>query len=512
MKHALPLLSACALLAASALRTPAAAADWPMFGNTPQNLSDNPFEQGIFTFSVNELAPKWIATTGASVSARAAVVSGVAYFPDWAGNIYALNVQNGQAIWHTNLQSYGFVPGTISRTSPVVAGGTVYIGTLTGAYLVALDAATGKLKWLTQLDSNAAAALTGSAALSDGVLYTGVSSTEEFLTANPNYVCCSFRGSVVAVNAANGKIVWKTFTVPTGYTGGAAWGSNPVVDTTRQTIYIGTGNNYTTPTDPAYRNCISGGGTMTKCFSKEDHFDSMLALDLKTGAIKASRRLSSSDDWNVACTEVAGGVGECPVNPGPDADFGSAPQEITAKLPSGGTRTIIGAGQKNGIYSAFDPDTLKLIWAKQVGPGSFLGGMEWGSASDGKRIYVAVANFNNIAYKGGTAGSWSALDPANGAVLWRTPDPNASIDLGPLAVANGVVYAPSMAGGATQANMFALNADNGQVLWSYPSGGSVIAGATIVDSVVFWGSGYTNLGIPGYTGNTKFYAFSLGGH
>jgi polyvinyl alcohol dehydrogenase (cytochrome) len=113
--------------------------------------------------------------------------------------------------------------------------------------------------------------------------------------------------------------------------------------------------------------------------------------------------------------------------------------------------------------------------------------------------------------RAGRAGSWNALDPATGALLWRTPDPNGALDLGPLAVANGVVYAPSMAGAPSQASMFALNAGTGDILWSYAAGSSVIAGASIVDGSVYWGAGYTNLGLPGMTGNTKFYAFSLGG-
>jgi polyvinyl alcohol dehydrogenase (cytochrome) len=145
-----------------------------------------------------------------------------------------------------------------------------------------------------------------------------------------------------------------------------------------------------------------------------------------------------------------------------------------------------------------------------VGPGSSLGGIMWGSATDGKRIYVAIANVSGIPYSGGQAGSWSALDPATGKILWQTPDPNGAFDLGPLAVDNGVVFAPSMAGGATDKNMFALDAATGRILWGYAAGGSVMAGATIVKNEVYWGSGYPHLSIPGRTGNNKFYAFTLG--
>ncbi len=154
-------LSGCAVLAMVAMPRPAAATDWPMFGDSTLNLSDNPSENLINKLTVVQLKPKWVATTSGDVSARAAVVNGVAYFPDWGGNIWAVNVNTGQTIWHNTLASYGFLPGTISRTSPAVEGGTVYIGTQKSAYLVAIDAATGKQKWGTQLDSHPVALLTG---------------------------------------------------------------------------------------------------------------------------------------------------------------------------------------------------------------------------------------------------------------------------------------------------------------------------------------------------------------
>ena len=120
---------------------------------------------------------------------------------------------------------------------------------------------------------------------------------------------------------------------------------------------------------------------------------------------------------------------------------------------------------------------------------------------------IADGSVSDLPGLAGSAGSWAALNPNTGSILWQTADPNGAIALGPVAVANGVVYAPSMGGGATAPTMLALNAATGQILWSFASGASVNAGATIVDGTVFWGSGYTHLGIPGYTGNNKFYAF-----
>jgi polyvinyl alcohol dehydrogenase (cytochrome) len=503
--------------------------DWPMFGQNPANTATN-VENSISPKTASSLKMKWAVTTGGDVSARAAIVSGVAYFPDWGGNLWALNAGNGSVIWSHQLSDYGLATGTVSRTSPAVVNGLVYIGTQYNAsspassgWLLAINAATGTLAWKTQpVTSNPFPVITGSPAVVNGVVYVGMTSNEEFAAAagSLNYTCCSVSGSVVAVNAATGALIWRTDTVPAGYSGGAVWGSNPVVDVARNMIYVGTGNNYSVPTDPAYTGCISGGGSAASCQSPNNHADSILALDMTTGAIKWANRLETwnqssppypypfangSDFWNVDCFVT---FTNCPAGTGPDYDFGSAPNEITYQGSDGKSHTILGAGQKSGIYYALNPDTGAVLWQTQVGPGAALGGIEWGSASDGTRIYVAIGNLYGISYAAGSAGSWAALDPATGAILWQKADPNGAIDIGPMAVANGVVYAGSMGGAATAPSMFALNASTGDTVWSFASGASVIAGATIVNGTVYWGSGYAHLGIPGYTGNNKFYAFA----
>ncbi len=516
------------LVLATLAAAPLMAQDWPMFGQDLTNQAAAS-QTSITTGNVGRLAPKWIFTTGGDVSARATVVDEVVYFPDWTGNLYAVNGDNGHLIWSHKFSDYGLATGTVSRNAPTVVDGVLFIGTqyvspgATG-WLLAIDARSGRLIWKTQPDtSNSFPVITSSPVVAFGIVFVGMTSNEEFAAANPTYPCCSARGSVVAVNAFNGAKLWQTFTVPAGYSGGAVWGSNPVVDLERGTVFVGTGDNYSHPTDPAYLACIAAGGVESTCLPASDHVDSIIALSMWDGHVKWAQRMvtwyqpgvtNGSDDWNVGCVVPPGT--NCPANlsyspTGPDFDFGSAPNEITYNGRHG-WKTIIGAGQKSGIYYAFDPDSGAPLWQTQVGPGSSLGGIEWGSASDGNRIYVAIANLYGIPYSGGNAGSWAALDPATGAIQWQTPDPNGSIDLGPLAVANGVVYGESMAGTATAPTMFALDASSGHALWSYAAGSSVIAGATISGDTVYWGSGYAHLGIPGYTGNNKFYAFSKNGH
>ena len=505
---------------------------WPMFGQNPMNTANN-LDFAISKASVGKLAPKWTFKTGGDVSARAAIVRGVAYFPDWAtpatsSNLWAVDANSGRQIWKHTLSDYGLPTPTHSRTTPAVVGGVLYLGTQEGAWLLAIDAQTGNLIWKTELETvDPYAVITTSPVVASGLVFAGIASTQEGVL-TPGFVATA-RGSVVAVHAVGGHILWKTYTLPSsGYAGAGVWGGNPVVDDFRGTVFVGTGNNYAAPTDPAYVSCVGKGGTPASCLSPDDLSDSILALDMFTGRIKWSKRLmdwnqagitNGTDFWDVNC--LYGLPYGCPKPTGPDYDFGSAPNEITY-FGRRGLTTIIGAGQKSGIYYALDPDTGHVIWQTQVGPGSALGGMEWGSASDGERIYVAISNLNGIPVgtNGNFGGLWAAIDPDTGTVLWRTPDPNNAVDPGPVTVVNGVVYAASMATNAPFVpgqnlgkvpSMFAMDASTGKILWSFDAGSSVIAGASMANGTVYWGSGYTHLPLPGFTGNNTFYAFTVNG-
>src|SRR5262244_3550578 len=229
----------------------AGSGDWPMFG---QNLSNSASGGNLLGDPAN-LKIKWTFTTGGDVSARAAVVNGLVYFPDWQGNLYAVNASTGKQIWSHQLSDYsssaGIIsPGTFSRTSPTVVNGFVYIGTQyvssgpTG-WLLKINATTGALVWKTQPDtSNPFPVITASPVVANGSVYVGMTSNEEYAASDPSYPCCSVRGSVAAVSAADGSFRWQRFTTPVGYSGANVWGSNPVVDMGRGTVFVGTGNNY----------------------------------------------------------------------------------------------------------------------------------------------------------------------------------------------------------------------------------------------------------------------------
>lgn len=114
-----------------------------------------------------------------------------------------------------------------------------------------------------------------------------------------------------------------------------------------------------------------------------------------------------------------------------------------------------------------------------------------------------------------TGGSWAALDPDTGKIIWQRPDPQTEAlngetvgvwDLAPVTAANGVVYVASMA--KTGNEFYALDGATGKILWVQSAGSSVNAAPAIVDGFVYWGSGYSRSRAEG-NGNNKFFAFAL---
>ena len=503
------------ILALSSVAAVPNSAVWQTSGQSITNWRYQPMENKISNSNAASLKVKFAEpnTAGADVSATPSVADKTVYFPDWKGNLFSVDANTGVVNWSVNLASLTGIPGMFSRSTPTIVGNSLIVGTQNDAWLLAISRNKGQLLWMKQLDSHPAAVLTQSPAYFNGTLYIGVSSSEENLAANPNYHCCTFRGSMLAVDAKTGNILWKTYTIPEnggipgGYSGNAVWGSTPAIDPSRKLVYIGTGNNYTVPAD------VADGST---AIDPADYTDALLALDLNTGNIVWADSLMglTADAWTVACFATSQpGLTNCPDPKGPDYDFGQAPMLISTVI-AGKKQDLVVAGQKSGILWAVDASTGQKIWRTDTGVGSALGGMEWGAATDGKRIYVANA----------AGGFWAAYDPTTGANIWTTNDPNPyntsyyAKDISPLSVANGVVYAGSLGGNPDQATtnptMFALDAATGQILWQFASGASVAAGPAIANGVVYWGSGYKRfcpplacLGAP--AGQHNFYAFSV---
>jgi polyvinyl alcohol dehydrogenase (cytochrome) len=359
------------------------------------------------------------------------------------------------------------------------------------------------------------------------VIYQPYSSFEEAIAADPNVECCTFRGSVVALDAATGKKLWQTFTIaesskPTqkssagkqmrGPSGAGIW-STPTIDEQRGVIYVATGDNYSDPP------------TTTS--------DAVLAMDLKTGELLWSKQLTQSDAFNTGCS-VPGGA-NCPESKGPDFDFGQPP--ILVQL-GGGKRALV-IGQKSGMAHALDPDQKgAIIWQTRLSPGSALGGSQWGSAADSQRMYVAVSEIGiggvpdpkspqgyRLVLDPKKGGGLYALDLRTGKVQW-TAKPilcaDTRTDCSPAQTAAVTAIPGVVFSGAADGHLRAYSATTGEVLWDTDTerefsatngkaahGGSMdVAGPAIVNGMVFVNSGYGQWG--GMAGNA-FLVFSVDG-
>jgi polyvinyl alcohol dehydrogenase (cytochrome) len=473
---------------------------------------------GLTAAQVPQLKLKWAFGFDGDISAfsQPSVIGNQVFIGSAGGVVHALRADSGCLQWtfHAN--------GPI-RSAIVAAPGNgtqvLLFGDLTG-WFYALDASNGQLVWRKRPDDHEAVRLSAPPVVHDGIAYVAVASWEESRSLNPEYPCCTFRGSIVAMRVRDGSVVWKTHTIPTsaastgktatgtptfGPSGAAVWGA-PTLDLKRRRLYITTGNNYSKP------------ATTTS--------DSIMALDLDTGRIVWSKQVLPSDVYNSACSTTPVGA-TCPEGNGPDYDFGSpailvttTPFDKAQGAPSnsrGGGRELLLAGQKSGVVWAFDPDKNgEVMWETRVGQGGINGGVQWGMASDGEYVYAASSDA--VATRTATArildpkvgGGLTALRLADGSPAWRaapppcTDRPNCSpAQSAALTAIPGVVFSGSLDG-----HLRAYSSRDGSVIWdvdtirSYDtvngvkgSGGAIDGpGAVVSGGMVFVNSGYMRFG------------------
>ena len=518
---------------------------WLMIGHDVANTRTQPHEPRLNPRNVSRLMPRWIATTAGDVSATPAVVmgeddwdsdshddrdddrgkgdddgegdrghmrrDGAVYFPDWGGMLWKLDAATGAVVWSRPISAYNGIPNSISRTSPAYARGAIFIGDLNGN-MMGVDAATGNLRWITELDPNPNTIVTGSPVVLGNRLYIVTSS------AGGGVARSIFRGSLLALDIEIGRIVWQTFVlpdnggVPGGFAGGA-FVNSPTIDREHGLIYAAAGQLYNQPASVTACLAAAPEGWSEACFPAGAYFNSVIAFDLRTGRPRWSFRGAAPDARELGCGEQP--PAWCPAwqNNFSVWDFAGSSANVFQARVKGRQRSVVGIGQKSGVYWAFDARSGRRLWATLVGHADDPGGIQWGTAMDGKRIYAAIGHnrvatpYTLVSGETITGGSWAALNPSTGEILWQTADPQDAPDLGALTAAHGVVYAGSMAHLGDQ--MYALNAATGEILWRFPAGGSVVAGPAVVDGTVYWGSGYARTG---GIGNNKFYALSVDGH
>ncbi len=519
---------------------------WPMIGHDPANTRSQPFERTIGPSNVHGLAVKWTAPTTGDVSATPAVADGAVYFGDFGGTLWKLDAETGEVIWSHLVADYTGITGDLARTSPSVFKDILVVGDLKAPKLLGIDTKTGALRWITDVHPDPKGIMTGSPVLAGDTIFTGVSASG---ASGPN---ATFRGAIVAVDARTGHLLWRTYSlpdnggVPGGYAGATMF-SPPAVDVSAGLVYGTFGQPYTEPASVTACHAAHGGFTES-CELPGAYLKSVVAFDMKTGAPRWSYRVQGHGPWLQACGHQPAAVTWCASEAdGEKWDIGGSGVNVMRLHRRGRhdgddhdgddhdgddheVRDVVGLGGKSGVYILLDAKTGAFIWSSLIGPGGDQGGMEWGTATDGHRIYVSITNHHHISYKltangalTGTAvtgGSWAALDSITGQILWQTADPQVETlpgvgvvgvwDLAPVTVAHGVLYAASMAKLAFQNQMFALDAATGQILWQFGAGSSVNAGPAVVDGTVYWGAGYARSGVEG-SGNRQFFAFSLGG-
>jgi len=498
---------------------PNAGARWIGWG---QNTNNTRFQDGtgagIAASDVPRLKVKWAFGFPGDLQsyAQPTIAGGRVFVGSWGGKVYSLSAASGCIHWFYEAGS-----GVRSAINIARVGGrdVAFFGDGT-ATMHAVDAASGQLLWKTDVEDFPVGRITGSPTYYNGRLYVGIASGEEASGALPTYECCKFRGSVVALDAATGKQVWKTYTIeepkPTtknavgtqlwGPSGAPVWAS-PAVDPKLNVLYVTTGNNYSDPTSPTS--------------------DAFMALDLNTGQIKWAKQMTPKDAYTAACRLPD--KTNCAESNGPDFDFSSSPILVT--LANG--RRMIVAGQKSGIVHALDPDKGgEVLWQTRVGRGGTMGGVQWGSAADQQNVYVALSDIGRVmlTYSNNTdadpkqGGGMFALRLEDGERVWYTPPPGCGTRPRCSPAQSAAVSAlPGVAfSGSVDGHIRAYSAADGKIVWDFDTiraydtvngvaarGGSIDGpGPAIGGGLVLVNSGYPTAG--GTPGNVLL-AFSVDG-
>ena len=455
---------------------------------------------GITPQTVGGLQLKWVFDYPGATRARSqpTVDGDTVYVGSQSGTVHAIDLHSGCLHW-------AFKADTEVRAAVSIGHGTagaatvLYVGDTNGN-LYALNAKDGSLRWRSSLADHKDVTITGSPKLFEGKLFVPMSSREWAVAADPNYRCCTFRGGVAAFDAASGKMLWKSYSIPqepretgkkngigipiVGPAGAPVWNS-PTIDEKRRLLYVGTGESYTSPA--------------------ADTSDAVLAFALDTGKLVWSRQLLAGDAWNMSC--FIGSSVNCPEQNGPDLDIGAPP--ILVSLANG--KDVLVVGQKSGVVHALDPQAKgAVLWQRKIGHGGYAGGVHWGMAVAGETVFAPNAD----TYFGGPTDTprfpgLFALDVASGAQKWFTPavdgckpehkpacDPGFSA---PATAVPGLVFA-----GAFDGQLRAFDSQSGKVLWTYATnreftsvsgrkahGGSIeSAGPVVANGYVLVNSGY----------------------
>ncbi len=489
-------------------------ASWNGWGNDIDNSRFQPAPAaGLTATDVPRLKLKWAfgIPYGAETSGQPSVVGGRVFFGEDTGFAYSVNAATGCVYW-------SYRADAPIRTAALVArihrNGRAVDAVFYGdkrANVYALDVRTGALLWKRNLSPRLLSHITGAPVFYDGRIYVGLAGSEELVSSDPHYPCCTYRGSLWALDADTGKVIWRTYTIPEpphptkkneigtqlwAPAGASIWDA-VTIDPKQHAIYAGIGNAFTDP--PA---ALS---------------DSVAAFDMKTGKVLWHYQGVHGDASPGGCFGPGPRGAECPKVEGPDWDYGDSP--ILRTLPDG-KRVLVDAN-KGGYVVGLDPDHGgKVLWKADLSAGRPGGPIQvqilWGGAADDKNVYYPL-----------NGGAVAAVRLSDGKIAWRVPikPSDAHLDArghgrvgleGAVTVIPGVVFA-----GGWDGVLHALSTTDGHELWQYDTareyttvnggkahGGSLGApGPVVAGGMLFVGSGYVGTG-NGMPGNVIL-AFSL---
>jgi polyvinyl alcohol dehydrogenase (cytochrome) len=493
-------------------------AEWNGWGHGSDNTRYQP-EPAIRATDVPKLALKWaFGYAGSAGGAQPTLVDGRLFIASAAGRIYSLDAKSACIYWtydaaagvHTSISiaelsaprhgapskktKMGKHKMTNAHLEVIKAPCAALFGDDKGA-VYALDAQSGALLWKTQVESHPLARIEGST-LHLNRLYVAVGSSEAESARDPGYGCCTFRGSIAALEVATGHVEWKSYLVgeearAVGNASGAprfapagvpAQGA-PTVDVARSLLYVATGDS----ADPARPQPLA---------------DAVVALGLADGKVQWSRQLSS-----------------------PQAGLERLEGPPVMRTPATGRETLL-ASQRSGMVYALDPEHAgEILWQLPAAAPNAPAGISPGAAADHRSLYVPLSGLE--AQPANDAGGLTAVDVKAGTRRWHIPSPTPACSWGeatacahaqtqPVTVIPGAAFSGSMDG-----HLRAYSTIDGKILWDYDTakdyrtvnqinaaGGSLQAGgAIIVNGVVYVNSGAADRGQPG----NVLLAFSVDG-
>jgi polyvinyl alcohol dehydrogenase (cytochrome) len=476
-----------------AVTNPTQGPSWNGWGNGIQNARYAK-SGGLTAADLPRLKLKWAFGFNGVDSARSqpALAGGRLFVASENGEVHALDPKTGCTHWTVRARMGVRTALSVAPYKNAGASGyAVFFGD-GRANVYALDANTGRELWVTKIDDHKFAAITGAPTFHNGRLYVGVQGlNEEGQGGRPQYECCTFRGSVNALDANTGRVLWKRYTIDEpkprgknkdgipqwGPAGAGIW-SSPTVDPKRNMIYVATGNNYAEPSQKTS--------------------DAVMALDMNSGTVKWVNQATPDDNWTLGCRAQNPDNPNCPATLGPDFDFSASPSLVTVN-----GRDMLVTPQKSGMTYAMDPDREgATVWSYRMGQGSGLGG-QWGGAADEKNAYFGVSDILTP-----NPGGMRAVDLATGKPVWSVePQPTLcpasrtcrASQGAAVTVIPGAVFSGSLDGG-----MRAYSTTDGKILWTFDTnrefttvngvkakgGGLEGPGAIVAGGMVYFNSGY----------------------